>query len=299
VDVHDIIYIDVPRFESLASQRMEGLTQITTISEIDQRGKGSTTDHGTKVVHEGTGHQVGSTREVQNLDHSFREFMEKISGDIVDITSIAPAAARAACESAITTGQFVRASGPFFYSDFKWLKAISDVWWKWQKSNHEMTPPTKEERTASDALKKSMAHTWMLSEFAFADALECGVALGQEDDGLLVKSVLGREHMRLSSEAFIGRYGTKTHCHFTMLGSVARLGWYGDVSIIETLAAVAGEEAQQFKKAIEGVQEMAVRIRRNMDGGDAHSVHLMPLAVFRTTTMQDDAEEPDERGAQE
>ncbi|WP_437485624.1 hypothetical protein WME75_01370 [Sorangium sp. So ce1014] len=298
MDVHDIVYIDVPRFESLASQRMSGLTQITTISEVVQRGKGSTSESGARAIQEGSGHQVGSTREVKNLDNSFREFLEKLNSDILDITSSTPKDARAACEAAISSGQFVLARGPFFYNDFKWLRSLTDIWLKWQKVNHEANPPTKEQRLEAEATKKSIIVSWALSDFAFGDSIECGVALGQSENGLLVKAVLDRVHMRLTSEGIIGRFGTKTHCHFTVLGTVARVGWHDDVTIIENLTAVLDEDTQAFKKSIEGVQEMAVNIRRNMDGGDRHSVHLMPLAVYRTSTLQD-PKEPEARAVRE
>lgn len=285
MDVHDIVYIDVPRFESLASQRLFGLTQVRTISELVLKGKTALSEYGPKTFHESGGQQTGSTREIQDLDNSFREFLEAIKGDIVELTSNLDESKKA-CEDALLDGHFVRAQGPFFYNDFAWLKNFSDLWSKGQEALHKMTPPTKEGRVEFESVKKNLSHTWTVADFAFGDSIECGVALGTPKDGLLVKAVLDREHLRSKSASIIERYGTKTRCRFTVLGTVARVGWLEGVEIIDALTATADEGMHAFKKTIEATQEIAVNTRRNASGGDEHSIYVMPLAVYRSSPLK-------------
>lgn len=285
MEVHDVLYIDVPRFESLASQRMFGLTQAKTVSEVVSKGNSALLERAAKGIQEERGHHTGMAREVRELDNGFREFLEAIKEDVQEITcNIGDS--RIMCEAALLNGQFVRAQGPFFYNDLTWLKEFSGVWEKGQEALNKSTPTTKEEQASFKATKESLKNTWPVVDFAFGKSIECGVALGQPDDGLLVKAVLDPKHLRLDSASFIGMYGTKTRCNFTILGTVARVGWQQGVELIDKLSITTDEGLQAFKKTIEATQEMAVNIRRSASGGAEHSVYVMPLAVYRSSLLK-------------
>lgn len=289
-------------------------------------GEGGT---GSADVKDTVGHALQRAREIRFMDHGFLSFLESVDTDIVDLPSDKETFIREA-ERALDSGALVRATGSVFVDDFAWIDSstremasIIDLQIVFSTMGEhatlgalkELKPTSSKERQAIDELRRNQsaaiatakagveAQKMVATTLAdivkrvFGDQVECGVVLGAESPRVLVRGLLNRDALREPMSKFIERYGMRSRAKFSILGTVARLGWQqqSDVGEDEPVAVMSGANEGAGVPAVEGASLRPVirefqgkldHVRRMiMSGGGATSAFVTPLAIYRSIPL--------------
>ncbi len=174
---------------------------------------------------------------------------------------------------ALTDGSLVRATGSFFFDDFRAIKKLLhdtasflDIWAKFKgkpiraaaESIEHIKTDSREERKARDQKaaeikmqaaraeaenKASTGQYNLLAELTgtfFGEVVECGVILGAAPaNSHLVRAFLDPAHLRPNASFVFERYGARTRANFTIIGTVCRIGWLEDLYLSEAEASGA------------------------------------------------------------
>lgn len=258
--MYDILYLDVPQFESLASQQMEGIEEFKTIYEEAGKEEKKTDTKKEKSIDNSAVSVVGQVKAIRLLDHIFSKFIKSIESEGVRLAS-EMTTARAQCEEAMEKGHIVVGSGPFFYEDVNWLRSSMKTAMAFdelpiinlEKVKH-LIPNGKEET----ALKKQLIenHTFQQKQYEhqkkyleaivsateqlLANSVTCGVVLGDpRDEALFLNASLDRNYLRPNARLFNEHYGTRTRAKFTLIGTVSGIGWHEELYLSAEERAVA------------------------------------------------------------
>jgi hypothetical protein len=290
MDLHDILYIDLQRFESLASQRMQGITQITRLNDAAVIEKTDTTGSVQKGVltdktDESSTRSRATVREIRNLDDQFHRFVTAISPGVISLSD--GGNLHSLCDRALMSGELVTASGPFFYDDFDWMRASIQELSKVQ----EVLGKLGVKNEGLDAVKKYATPMASMIGVFYGKSIECGVRVEGASGPMLVRAFLESVYLRDNSRNFVSRYGSKTRVNFTILGVVSRVGWNDDSTELNFDDDDDGGISDAMKKAMHEMQNQVMNIQRVVFGSGKKSVQVVPVAVYRTITVSGEVPE--------
>lgn len=326
--LYDILYLDEPWLRSLASQREGDRRRRVRHVGTDIGGGKQTAAEGV-VVHDRQGEATNATDEFDVLDDRLAGFLKLVEPTTVDLTETNVVSEASA---AMGAGNLITASGWFFFDDFRATRRLLNDAATYMELQAKINAAPLQELASSlaRAKKDNSNERRMLDQAAaqqkanaaaieanqsakvaqfklmaditktlFGDMVECGVVLGDDVDGHMVRAVLDPAQLRPSTQFALDRYGPRTKARFTVVGTVCRVGWEEDLhlSVSEELAAAAEEgdtlsaPKEEPKKAFLQAQTAALKARRlMMAGGDDRSVFVSPLAVFRGIPVPADPE---------
>jgi hypothetical protein len=266
--------------------------------------------------------------EVSVLDDRFATFIKRTETGAKRITDTD---AREVAPKVLRDGHLVVASGAFLFDDFRAIqktlrtvatfleqmstlkagpfKAAAEVLQGMKtegaaqrRQMQDTLQQTRLTAAAAEAESKTTVKSFNLMaemvKTAFGDTVECGVVLGENaSNSILVRALLDPMHLRPGAAYVFERYGSRTLAPFTIIGTVARVGWMSDEHIFqspnaaatETLAGAGVERLAELREHLRAAQHQWVELRRTMMAdGDERSVFLTPLAVFRNLPVDSD-----------